>query len=446
MRTTSQRAIVSRVNASQIALSRVHKTRLRVWRAGRMVARGSGNVQSASAQAIYEEAVVLQWRGNHEGAVKQFKRVLKQSPDHPQILNMCALSLAELDDLRAAERLLNRAVKSHPGHAESWGNLGVLLQKSGKLDAAADAYNRLRSLNPGSPAVHVIFAEACLELERYSDALTAYEQALAINPDNPSAWSGLSRVSIYEGDWEKALEAADRALPHIPGDTLLLAVKSVALAELGRNDQAAELVDFERLIEVQKFSAPDGYADLKSFNDDLCAYCLAHPSLIYEPSGKSTTKGYQTEDISQDKGRTPIAPLRDMIVEAVREYQKSHPIDPSHPFLSQKPKQWGSYIWTTVLDSSGHQSSHLHPSGWLSGVYYAKIPDVITANSESQAGWIEFGRAAKYPKSKAKHEVRSYQPHEGMVVLFPSYFYHRTKPFESNEQRISIAFDLLPLD
>ena len=33
---------------------------------------------------------------------------------------------------------------------------------------------------------------------------------------------------------------------------------------------------------------------------------------------------------------------------------------------------------------------------------------------------------------------------EGRVVLFPSYFYHRTIPFESDEQRISIAFDLMP--
>jgi hypothetical protein len=32
------------------------------------------------------------------------------------------------------------------------------------------------------------------------------------------------------------------------------------------------------------------------------------------------------------------------------------------------------------------------------------------------------------------------------MVLFPSYFYHRTVPFESDEVRISIAFDVLELD
>jgi tetratricopeptide (TPR) repeat protein len=400
----------------------------------------------ASQQDIFDDAVAHQRRGNHKGAVKRFKLVLKQSPDHPQILNLCARSLAELNDFRSAESLLNRAIKSDPDHAESYGNLGSMLELDGKFEAAAEAYDRVRSLNPESPFGHVRFADACQKMERYGDALKAYERGLAIDPDDANAWSGLSRVSMFEGEWEKGLDSADRALSRDPGNSLLLAIKSVAFSELGRKGETAELVNFEKLIEVQHFSAPDVYADMKSFNDALCAHCLAHPTLVYEPSGKSTMKGHQTDDISQDGDKTPISPLRDMIVDAIRGYQKTHPLDPSHPFLAQKPDQWGAYIWATVLESSGHQASHIHPSGWLSGVYYVKIPDVISASSEDKAGWIEFGEAARYPHSKAENDVRLYQPQEGMVVLFPSYFYHRTVPFESDDQRISIAFDIVPVD
>jgi hypothetical protein len=42
-------------------------------------------------------------------------------------------------------------------------------------------------------------------------------------------------------------------------------------------------------------------------------------------------------------------------------------------------------------------------------------------------------------------EVRAVQPEEGMMILFPSYFYHRTVPFETGETRISIAFDVMPV-
>ena len=37
-----------------------------------------------------------------------------------------------------------------------------------------------------------------------------------------------------------------------------------------------------------------------------------------------------------------------------------------------------------------------------------------------------------------------FEPEPGLMLLFPSYFYHRTMPFESADMRISISFDVLP--
>ena len=37
------------------------------------------------------------------------------------------------------------------------------------------------------------------------------------------------------------------------------------------------------------------------------------------------------------------------------------------------------------------------------------------------------------------------RPEEGLLVLFPSYFYHRTIPFDDPGTRISIAFDVVPV-
>ena len=45
----------------------------------------------------------------------------------------------------------------------------------------------------------------------------------------------------------------------------------------------------------------------------------------------------------------------------------------------------------------------------------------------------------------AVHWAQSLDPtNAGLYVLFPSCFYHRTKPFESEDKRISIAFDIVP--
>ena len=42
--------------------------------------------------------------------------------------------------------------------------------------------------------------------------------------------------------------------------------------------------------------------------------------------------------------------------------------------------------------------------------------------------------------------MKAVRPEEGLLLLFPSYFYHGTVPFEAAEPRISIAFDVLPED
>ncbi|MFB3078779.1 MAG: putative 2OG-Fe(II) oxygenase [Lysobacterales bacterium] len=41
--------------------------------------------------------------------------------------------------------------------------------------------------------------------------------------------------------------------------------------------------------------------------------------------------------------------------------------------------------------------------------------------------------------------VKRIRPEAGLMLLFPSYFYHGTVPFDYDAQRISIAFDILPL-
>jgi uncharacterized protein (TIGR02466 family) len=410
-----------------------------------MVGNPGEESRSTTPQALFEEAVAHHQRGDHKGAIKLYRHLMSEGPDHPQVLNMCATATAEIGDFPEAAQLLEKAVQLDPTFNDGWANLGLVHQELGNHAAAAKAYDQYRSLDPASPVGHLNFANICQILKRFDDAATAYEQALAITPDNSGIWGNLARACLHLGNWEKTIEAANRTLALSPGNTGALAIKSAALAELGKSKEVAELVDFDRLIQANEFAAPEGYADLKVFNDALCAHCLAHPSLSYEPGENTTMKGHQTGNLSLDKEQGPIEHLLAMIDGAVRKYQATHPVDTSHHFLAQRPNSWKYDIWATVLGSQGHQAPHIHRSGWLSGCYYAKIPDVIAADSMKQDGWIEFGRPQGHPMSKAEPQLRSYPPHEGMVVLFPSYFYHRTEPFESQDKRISIAFDIIPI-
>jgi hypothetical protein len=77
----------------------------------------------------------------------------------------------------------------------------------------------------------------------------------------------------------------------------------------------------------------------------------------------------------------------------------------------------------------------------MSGVYYLSLPPEVGRGEADQSGWIEFGRPPYYYAFDDGHELRCIQPREGMLVLFPSYFYHRTVPFHSDQERVTIAFD-----
>jgi len=107
------------------------------------------------------------------------------------------------------------------------------------------------------------------------------------------------------------------------------------------------------------------------------------------------------------------------------------------------PARWRLASWAVVLDAQGHQGPHFHPDGYVSGVYYAKLP--ATMRPGDDAGCIEFGRTADHIGGTREPLVEVRRPEEGLMFLFPSYLYHRTLPFEGAEPRICVAFDVLPI-
>jgi tetratricopeptide (TPR) repeat protein len=403
------------------------------------------NPKDASAddpQTLFAKAVDHFDAGDHAAARDVLLRILEQVPDHPDILNYLGTTTHRTGDASSAREYFERAVAVRPDFEEAWRNLGLLAFDMGDYAGAAAALDRLCRLAPRDAQARTWLADALQAQDRCADAVAAYERALELNPLPSDTWTKMGRALLWEGRWDAACDATGRALDLRPGHTGALALRSVALAELGKRAEWSEIVDFDRLLHSCPVPVPAGYQDMATFNEALSGYCLGHPTLTFNPISKTTEKGYQTADLARDEG-----PIRDLIAaigDCVKGYTTDRPIVPNHPFLAQRPAAWSIEIWGTVLGRQGHQSSHIHRDGWLSGVYYARVPDVLRDSDGDQAGWIEFGRPQPYPKARTEPEVRRCRPVEGQIYLFPSYFYHRTIPFEADVQRISIAFDLIP--
>ena len=85
---------------------------------------------------------------------------------------------------------------------------------------------------------------------------------------------------------------------------------------------------------------------------------------------------------------------------------------------------------------------HTHPLGWISSAYYVNVPREVS-DSDAHGGGIKFGEP-DIDLGAAGEASRIIQPTAGRLVLFPSYMWHGTIPFESDEPRMTVAFDVVP--
>ena len=91
------------------------------------------------------------------------------------------------------------------------------------------------------------------------------------------------------------------------------------------------------------------------------------------------------------------------------------------------------------MKHQGHQTAHIHPGGWLSGVIYLKVVSALRRDE----GAIEFSLNGKNYSDDDSLKV-VHQPTVGDIVFFPSSLHHRTIPFTTDVDRIIVSFDLIP--
>lgn len=101
--------------------------------------------------------------------------------------------------------------------------------------------------------------------------------------------------------------------------------------------------------------------------------------------------------------------------------------------------------WVNVNPPGAHNVPHDHPGSFWSGCYYVKNDK---ASDDPSAGAITFidARTApagqplvKAPAMKALHTVH---PQPGALLFFPSSLKHLVSPNESNEDRVTMAFNV----
>jgi uncharacterized protein (TIGR02466 family) len=287
-----------------------------------------------------------------------------------------------------------------------------------------------------------------------------------LKPDFANALHSRGYLLFDNGQFEAAIRDADACILKKTRSLPL-----VSLYALGRIDEIYKRIEIQSKVDgedirIAAFAAfiselekkPTAYnfcpnpidfihiANLSSHVNDSVTYLgdvieeLNKIETMWEPSGKTTVSGFQSlTGMNLFKNSTgKIAQLKSIIINEIEAYYLKFQNEQCS-YIQKFPTTRNLWGWTVILKHQGHQTAHIHPSGWLSGVIYLKVVPSLGKDE----GAIEFSlNGEKY------HDVSSssltFQPEVGDIVLFPSSLHHKTIPFTTDVDRIIVSFDLIP--
>lgn len=340
-------------------------------------------------------------------ALKPVDEALTASPRDPQLIQLRAMAQQNAGDTIAAAATLEDGLRHSPADLLLLLTASHLAGERGDGDQAFSLASRAARIASGLRPVQERYAIACLAVGRAEEALTLAEQLLSARPF----------------------------------DQLAIAVKATACRLLG-DPRAAQLYDYDAFVRSYTIDTPDGWPDLASFLGDLSGALEALHTAKGHPFQQSIRNGTQVQSLHTVGDPVIAAFFREASWLIVR-YQEDirWGDDPLRSRKRDGARLLGA--WSVRLRSSGYHVSHIHPEGWLSSAFYVDVPPVAL-DADDRQGWIKFGEPGVLtrPLLEAEYFVR---PDPGRLVLFPSYMWHGTVPFTSEEQRLTIAFDVVPL-
>jgi uncharacterized protein (TIGR02466 family) len=380
--------------------------------------------------------------GDLDGAENAYREALRRAPNRVETAAEYAnVAWMRRGDLAEAEMILDRC--AHAGGLPA----PLLLTKARFLEAAGQAEKGAALLAmaadrmPDEVALLMAAGQAALELGRLDDAERFAARAEARLPDQPGVLNQAVIVHLACGRPDLALAKARRGLELDPGNQSLWGWAASAARALG-DPLYRELYDYDAMVGAYEIAAPSGWADLPSYLADLAAALNRIHLYDTHPSSQSLRHGSQTTYRLTGSDDPAIKAFFKAIDAPIREHIAKMGAG-TDPLRSRKT---GNYriegAWSVRLKPGGFHKDHFHPEGWLSSAFYVETPDSALDSAEKQ-GWIRFGQPpfATDPPQPADHFVR---PKPGRLVLFPSYMWHGTVPFTTDERRMTIAFDAVP--
>lgn len=371
------------------------------------------------------------------------RKAVAQKPNVPENWALLSHCLAEEGQLDEAIAVLADAVEKFPQEVNLQLTLAELFHRNHQTVRMEDILSRTAAPAHDNKAVWRRHLKLLLKTHSGRNSPEIAADAVRFDPANSDAIAALAKAARRSGNLETIIPICRKALQCEPANPRARYELAVALALTGQTEEARRLIDPERFFRACEPGLPPAYATAEAFRADLVAEISSNPALVPDPAGLATRGGLQTTNSLPRANDRAIGMLLELIRSAVDEYVAKLPASDVDPFIGAVPAAPRLSAWAVVYPGDARQVSHIHPSGWLSGVYYVSAPPpdggrhgcLVVGSPDAETDASGF--------SDPPWSVRYFHPGSGQLVLFPSYVPHSTVPTTSSENRICIAFDVI---
>jgi uncharacterized protein (TIGR02466 family) len=287
-------------------------------------------------------------------------------------------------------------------------------------------------------------AEVLTDQDRTDDALAAGLSGLDHAADDYKAFVVVARTLLNRGDTARLWSLCKQLQARGSWSGFIPSAMALAASTPEQQREAAALLERSRWCSIGALPG-----DMTAFNRQLAREVAVHRSLVPLPATKATVGDGERIDQLELVGGVLAQELLSRIRDAVERYVEAREGFVDHPMMRARPVSASISSWAVMVRREGHESWHIHPDGWISGVYYVDLPHIEPAAMAVAGipppGSIEFGPFPFRPSDARIPGARWHvEPQAGMLLLFPSYYAHRTWPTGVSENRIVVAFDVVP--